>query len=100
MCFKIGRNSYSQSTFSLVPMFFEFPGTMVIEVFSSKKKPKLLDSILACQWLVGVVADPEFSEEDERLDIIFAVVELLNWLIFNGSEMISSDGKPILSAES
>jgi len=64
----------------------------------SPQKKKILDFLLSCQWAVGAVAEPEFNTEDERLDIIFAVAELLDGMIFNGSEMITSEGQPILGA--
>jgi len=59
----------------------------------------LLDFILSCETAIGIVAEPEFKEDDERLDAIFAIAELMDGYIFNGSEMLDKNGEIVLSAE-
>lgn len=70
-----------------------------IETTQHQSQKNLLDFILSCEIAIGVSAEPEFSELDERLDIVFAITELLDGAIFNGSEMINKNGKLILNLD-
>jgi hypothetical protein len=46
--------------------------------------------------MIGVVADPEFSENDSRLDILWHIAECMDALIFNGDAILDSQGQRIL----
>jgi hypothetical protein len=70
-----------------------------VETENTQAQNELLNFILSCETAVGIVAEPEFKEEDKRLDIVFAIAELLDGYIFNGSEMLDKNGELVLSAE-
>jgi hypothetical protein len=52
-----------------------------------------------CEMAIGIVADPGFTKTDGRLDMVFAVAEHLDAMIFNGSGMIDKNGAMILDAD-
>jgi hypothetical protein len=56
----------------------------------------LKDSIFKTTLLIGVVAEPELTEETGDFDLIFAVAESCDGLIFNGSGMVDASGDLIL----
>lgn len=67
-----------------------------VETKYEKAKNNLLNSISQSKIAIGVGAEPSFTETDERLDIVFGIAEMLDGVIFNGSEMIDKDGQLIL----
>jgi hypothetical protein len=64
-----------------------------------KQRQRILDLLGGCEMAIGVVADPEFTETDSRLDLVFAIVRRLDAMIFNGSGMIDKDGAMILDSD-
>jgi hypothetical protein len=70
-----------------------------IETENAGTQKNLADFILGCQSAVGIVAEPEFSGEDERLDIVFEIAERLDGVIFNGADMIDKKGRLILGGD-
>lgn len=62
-------------------------------------KRRLLERILATDWMLGVVAKPGFSEEAHHHECIFAVARHLGGMIFNGRDMLDDHGNAILTAE-
>lgn len=59
----------------------------------------LIDASLAAPLFIGVVADPPFSEEDDRLDCLFATAVWMHALVFTGSGMLAPTGHLLLDAE-
>lgn len=67
-----------------------------IETKYEKQQKELVNRILSRNSAVGVLADPEFTKTDKRLDFVFSLAELFDGVIFNGSEMIDKKGRLIL----
>ncbi len=65
----------------------------------TEQKNQLTNRILETNTAIGIVADPEFNDEDERLDLVFKLSELFDGVIFNGSMMLNKDGQVILDSE-
>lgn len=59
----------------------------------------LIHAALAAPWLIGVVADPGFSDDEGHFDCLFAMTAWLPALIFNGSGMLDPTGHLLLDAE-
>lgn len=70
-----------------------------IETENAETQQNLANFILSCRTAVGIVAEPAFTEEDTRLDLVFEIAELLDGIIFNGSEMLNQRGELILGAD-
>ena len=63
---------------------------------TSKAIKKLSTLISSCELALGVVAEPSF-ESDKRFElIVFAIAKALNGVVFNGSDMLDSDGNAIV----
>lgn len=60
----------------------------------SEKKDLALRKIKSCALAVGVVAEPDLSEEDENC--LLDLTRLLEGVIFNGSSLIDSEGQLIV----
>jgi hypothetical protein len=70
-----------------------------IRTTSVAAQQRLLELISELEWAIGVVAEPEYTETDTRLDLVFEIARHLNAVIFNGSGMIDKDGLMILEAD-
>ena len=61
-----------------------------------ERRGRVLGAISNCQFALGVVAFPEFSETDKHFEIILAITAALDGLIFNGSGMVDQKGLLVL----
>jgi hypothetical protein len=61
-------------------------------------KKKLLNDISLVDLLIGVVAHPDAEGPDPRFDVIFAVAQSVDGMIFNGDAMLNSDGQIIVGS--
>lgn len=64
---------------------------------AGETKEESLNRVLATNWLIGVVAEPNFSAAHNHYETIFAVAKQLDGMVFNGREMLDSDGTIILT---
>lgn len=65
---------------------------------SGANKQRALQALLSCEWIIGVVANESF-DEDENTALVFAITQLLDAMIFNGSGMLDKDGNLILDSQ-
>jgi hypothetical protein len=63
------------------------------------RKEALIRSVSRCKMLVGVVADPAFSEDEGDFALISSITDELGGMIFNGSGMLDADGRTLLDAD-
>jgi hypothetical protein len=70
-----------------------------IETRYRQLQEDLLKSISSGTFAIGIVATPEFTETDERLDFIFEIAENFDGLIFNGFEMLDKKGRTVLDKD-
>ena len=70
-----------------------------VNVTPVERRERVLDAVYRCQFSVGVVASPEFNEDEKHFDMIFEIAKSLDGLIFNGSGMVDADGLLILDNE-
>lgn len=70
-----------------------------VSTVALENKQKVIDGVTETEWLLGIVAEPDFDESVGHLDCIFEITELLNGMIFNGLGMIDAEGKLILDLE-
>jgi hypothetical protein len=68
-----------------------------IDTDAQGNKRYVLDRVGNAELMIGVVADPECSETDPRLDCLWAVTEALDAVVFNGDAMLNLEGNRILS---
>ena len=75
-------------------------GTLVffrgITTDAPTNKQIVIDLVTACNWMIGIVADPDFDEEADHFECIFQIAQSLGGLIFNGVGMIDKEGSLIL----
>lgn len=68
-----------------------------IESAPSERRRLIKESVAKCQMMVGARGRPSFS--DEHMDLIFAIAQTCDGLIFNGSGMIDGAGHLILNSD-
>jgi hypothetical protein len=68
-----------------------------VDTNASNNKGYILKNIGETKLAIGVVGDPQFSEEDGHFDCILAVAEKIEGIIFNGEAMLDFKGDMILS---
>jgi hypothetical protein len=68
--------------------------TVKTDVVSNQRY--VLSRIASVQMMIGVVADPEFAEDDSRWDILWRIAERMGALIFNGDAILDLQGQRIL----
>jgi hypothetical protein len=71
----------------------------IIKTAQVAEQKRLLHIIARVEWAIGVIAEPEYTETDTRLDLVFDIAAHLDAVIFNGSGMIGKDGLMILDAD-
>ena len=59
-------------------------------------KKKLIDRISECETAIGIVADSDFTETDERATFIYKLMEMFDGVMFDGQGMIDEKGRVIL----
>lgn len=59
-------------------------------------KEHVLDRILNVKMMIGVVADPEFLQDDIRLAVLWRVVESMDAVLFNGDAVFNLEGLQLL----
>jgi hypothetical protein len=67
-----------------------------IETPAASNKRYVLSRIADVQMMIGVVAEPQFLEDDSRFDILWGVAEWNSALIFNGEAILDLQGRRIL----
>lgn len=67
-----------------------------VETALEGTKATILAVIGKVAMMIGVVADPEFSESDRRLDLLWDIVESTGALVFNGDAILDSQGNRVL----
>lgn len=63
------------------------------------RRDMILDHLAGCRLILGVVAEPEFDEEEGHFDWLWAIAEATDSLIFNGAGMVDAQGKLLLGAD-
>ncbi len=67
-----------------------------IETNYDKQKKELINRISECETAIGIVADSNFTETDERATFIYKLMEMFDGIMFDGQGMIDKKGKVIL----
>jgi hypothetical protein len=70
-----------------------------IETSAESNKNFVLSRVENAKMMLGVVADPSFSEGDTRLDYLWRIAEELDAVIFNGQAMLNLEGKRIIAKD-
>ena len=60
-------------------------------------KNNLASHIESCEMILGVVAEPAFDADERFYSLVFAIAKSLDGVIFNGQEMLDSNGVTILA---
>lgn len=68
-----------------------------VDTDAEPNKKYVLGRVDSVQMMIGVVADPEFSETDVRLGCILKLAEQLDAVIFNGDAMLTFEVERIMS---
>jgi hypothetical protein len=68
----------------------------MIETTHEKVKDELIDVVLECETAIGIVADSDFTETDERATFIYKLMEIFDGIMFDGQGMVDKKGKVIL----
>ena len=68
-----------------------------VETAAASNQSNVLAHIANAKMLIGIVAEPDFVEDDDRLDSLWTIAESVNGLIFNGDSMLDLRGQRILS---
>ena len=63
-----------------------------------EKKEALLRRILESKLIIGVVAEPDFSEGAGHFACVWAVAEAVDAILFNGSDFLDAQGNTILDS--
>lgn len=88
---RIPGDSFSKLVLSMHNFF------RMAETDATSNKNFVLGRIQNAKMMIGVVADPEFSEMDERLDCLWRIAEQLDAVIFNGDAMLNLQGQRIMT---
>jgi hypothetical protein len=67
-----------------------------VDTRADSNKEHILQKVGETKLAVGVVGQPEFSEEDGHFDYIFSVTKKIDGMIFNGEGMLDYKGDMIL----
>jgi hypothetical protein len=68
----------------------------MIETRHKKLQEVLLKKISSCDATIGIVADSDFTETDERATFIYKLMEMFDGIMFDGQGMTDKNGKLIL----
>jgi len=78
----------------LVLSMHDFFRTVKTDILSNQDY--VLSRIANVEMMIGVVADPEFTIEDSRLDTLWKIAECVDAVVFNGNAILDAHGKRIL----
>jgi hypothetical protein len=67
-----------------------------IETSYNNQKKELITRISECETAIGIVADSNFTETDERATFIYKLMEMFDGIMFDGQGMVDKKGKIIL----
>lgn len=70
-----------------------------VETDAVSKKTAVLSRVALAKMLIGVVAEPEFVQDDKRLEYLWTIAEEIDARLFNGHAMLDSHGRRILSKD-
>lgn len=70
-----------------------------IKTKNKVKKEEILRKISNVKMFIGIVGDPEILEAERHFDIIFALSERLDGLIFDGNAIIDKNGDLLLNRD-
>ena len=103
------RIAFPTSTLTFTSMIRDKPGDRfsrlvlsmhnffrVIATNGKEQKKRVLEGIENAEMFLGIVADPEFSDDEEHFICLFAVARKLNALVFTGEAMQDADGRKLL----
>lgn len=70
-----------------------------VKTSAVSNKNFVLSRVENAKMMIGVVAEPEFSESDTRLDSLWRIAEELDAVIFNGQAMLNLEGERIIAKD-
>jgi hypothetical protein len=70
-----------------------------VETDAMSNKSRVLTRIENLEMMIGVVAEPEFVEDDSRFRILWRIAECMDALIFNGNAILDLHGQRILDRD-
>lgn len=101
---------FTSGTMVLTSLVRQVPGdkfsTLVLSMYNffrtidtdaERNKKYVLGRIENVAMMIGVVAEPEFSDTDARLDCLWSLAEQVDAVIFNGDSMLNLAGERIMS---
>lgn len=71
-----------------------------LQVVHEQTAANVLKTVADAQMLIGVVATPSFSQNEQHEDYVFEIAKSIGGIVFNGDSFLSADGMPLLSASS
>jgi hypothetical protein len=83
-------DKFARTVLSMHNYFFE------VKTDLESNQKFVLNRIANVEMMIGVVADPEFADDDGRLDILWRIAECMDALIFNGDAILDLQGQQIL----
>jgi hypothetical protein len=70
-----------------------------VETSAMSNKNVVLSRVENAKMMIGVIAEPEFSESDLRPDCLWRIAEQLDAVIFNGQAMLNLNGERIMAKD-
>ncbi len=67
-----------------------------LEASSPQLKQQVLDDLLKCNLIVGVVAKPALDFDQRFVDLVFRMAINFNGYVFNGTQLFDSVGQLVL----
>jgi hypothetical protein len=67
-----------------------------IETKFKNQKQTIINQLLDCETAIGIVADSNFTETDERATFIYNLMQMFDGIMFDGQGMTDKNGKIIL----
>lgn len=68
-----------------------------VDTDAERNKRYVMRRVENVEMIIGVVAEPEFSETDARLDCMWKIAEQVDAIVFNGDSMLNLAGERIIS---
>jgi hypothetical protein len=70
-----------------------------IDTSNCKNKNLVLQAVENTEMFIGVVAEPEFNEDEGHFTCIFSVARKLKALVFGGEAMQDAEGRKLLGSD-
>lgn len=69
-----------------------------IESADARSQQAVVDHLDQCDLAIGVVAEPAFDADGRYHAVVFAIAKALDGVVFNGQEMLDTNGVALVTA--